>query len=233
MVEYSIAGLVLKLELVPGVFHPTTTTQLLTEQMVDLEGKTLLDLGCGLGPIAIAAVLKGARRVYAVDIMPEACQATLRNAERNGVADRIEVLQGDLFEPVKGRRFDVIVADVSGMAEEVARISSWYPQPIPTGGPDGTGPTIRMLRDSPSYLNEGGYLLFPVLSLARSERILATAQEVYGDKVQQVASRMIPFNEDLRRNIELLNRLRREGIIHFVQKRSRYLWKLAIYKVSI
>jgi len=233
MIEYRIAGLILKLELASGVFQPTTTTQLLAEHMGNVKGKTVLDLGCGSGPIAITAALNGARKVYAVDLMAEACQATLRNAKLNGAAGVVEVRQGDLFEPLKGLRFDVMVDDVSGMAESVSRISAWYPEPIPTGGPDGTLPTVRMLRDSPLYLNDNGYLLFPVISLARTENILATAREVFGAKLQQLASRMIPFNSELLSNLELLERLMQDGIIHFTQQRSRYLWNLEIYRADV
>jgi len=233
MIEYRVKDQVLKLELVPGVFKPTTTTQLLAEQLVDLKGKTVLDLGCGAGPIAIMAALNGAEKVYAVDIMAEACQATLRNSELNGVAERVNVLQGDLFESLKGLKFDFIVDDVSGMAEEVSRISPWYPEPIPTGGSDGSVPTIRMLRESPVYLNDGGCLLFPLISLAISEKILDSAHEVYGDKVKQVVSKMIPFCKELHRNLELLVRLKNEGVIHFIKKGSRYLWNLAIYKINV
>lgn len=230
MITYSVAGLDIKLELAPGVFEPTTTTQLLIEQLGDVKGKTVLDLGCGSGPIAVAAALKGAERVYAVDLMPEACHAALRNVELNCVADQVVVLQGNLFEPLRGFRFDTIVDDVSGMAEEVSRISPWYPSTIPTGGVDGTGPTVQMLQEAPKYLHQGGCLLFPTISLARTEKILAVAREVFGDKLYQVAGKCIPFCEELLRNIDVLIRLKEEGIITFIQKRSRYLWELAIYR---
>jgi len=230
MINYSSAGQILKLEIAPGVFHPNTTTQLLAEYMGNVKGKVVLDLGCGMGPIAITAALGGAEKVYAVDIMKEACQATLRNSILNGVDRKIKVLQGNLFEPVKGLKFDLIVDDVSGMAEEVSRISPWYPKPIPTGGRDGTVPTVLMLKESPNFLNIGGSLLFPIISLSRSEKILSTAKEVYGKKLHNVVNKFIPFCNELLENIELLEQLKNKGIINFKQKRSRYLWNLAIYK---
>ena len=232
MIEYLLTGMTLKLELFPDVFQPTTTTQMLGKQMVNLKGKIVLDLGCGVGPIAIAAALNGAEKVYAVDIMDKACRATSKNAEYNNVGDCIDVRQGDLFEPVKGLKFDIILDDVSGMAEEVSRISPWYPVPIPTGGPDGTVPTVRMLQDSRDHLTENGYLLFPVISLARTGKILSAAREVYGDNVNKVASKMIPFNKELIRNIDMMERLKREGFVHFIKKRSRYLWNLEIFKAK-
>lgn len=232
MIEYRVTGTVLKLELMPGVFQPTTTTQLLAEQMGDIRGKTVLDLGCGLGPIAILAALKGAKQVFAVDIMQEACRAAERNMELNGVNGQVEVVQGDLFEPLKGLNFDLIVDDVSGMAEKVSRISTWYPDPIPTGGPDGTLPTVRMLKESPLYLKDNGYLLFPVISLARTATIMNTARDIYGDRLQQVTSKMIPFNDELHQHLPLLEKLKNEGLVDYTQKRSRFLWNLAIYRAD-
>jgi len=232
MIDFYICKNALKLELPPGVFQPNTTTHLLAEHMIDLKGKTVLDLGCGAGPIAVLAALRGAQKVYAVDIMEEACNAARENAALNAVSDRIEVLRGDLFQPLKGLTFDVIIDDVSGMAESVSRFSPWYPKEIPTGGPDGTVPTIQMLRESPAHLNEDGYLLFPVLSLARTTLILATAREVFHDKLHRVASKNIPFCKELEKNIELMFKLKNEGLIDFVQKRSRYIWQLDIYRAS-
>ena len=73
MIDFYISNLALKLELPPGVFQPNTTTHLLAEHMINLKGKTVLDLGCGAAPIAVLAALRGAKKVYAVDIMDEAC----------------------------------------------------------------------------------------------------------------------------------------------------------------
>ena len=232
MKNFHTNGYNLKLEIPPSVFEPNTTTHLLVKHMDDLQGKTVLDLGCGSGPIAIIAAKKGAKKVYAVDIMEEACQVAAINAKINGVGDCVEVKQGDLFEPIKGLKFDVIINDVSGMAEEVSRISPWYPEAIPTGGEDGTAPTVRMLQHSLSYLEVGGRLLFPVLSLARSSVIISTAKEIYNNNLQQITSKIIPFCEELQINIDLLIRLKDEGIISFTKQRSRYIWNLDIYQAT-
>jgi release factor glutamine methyltransferase len=233
MSHYSVADQVLTLEISEKVFKPTTTTHLLAEQIGDCLGKTVLDLGCGAGPIAISTALKGAEKVYAVDIMTEACELTSKNAKLNGVSDRIVVRQGSLFEPVVDLEFDIIIDDVSGIAEDVARVSSWYPEPIPSGGADGTIATTEMLDKAPEHLKEGGYLLFPVLSLACSPKILQTAQNVFKDNLQKLHSALFPFNAELSRNIQSLEQLRQQGIIHFIHKKNQYWWNLAIYKAWI
>jgi SAM-dependent methyltransferase len=232
MMTLTLSGRTITLETPLGVFQPNTTTQLLAQQLVGLEGKTVLDLGCGTGPLAVFAALQGARKVYAVDIMHEACVTARRNAEINGVADRVEVIQGSLFEPLEGLKFDVIIDDVSGIAEDVARVSPWYPEPIPTGGRDGTNPTVIMLHESRRFLNNNGYLLFPVISLSDARKTLSIARSIYQDKFHLIIDRSIPFCDELKAHLDLLEQLREEGIIAFTKIRSRYFWNLAIYKAE-
>lgn len=68
----------------------------------------VLDMGAGSGVCSIVAARR-ARRVVAVDINPEAVRCTRINALINGADDKVEVLRGDLFAPLTGRRFDVIL----------------------------------------------------------------------------------------------------------------------------
>jgi len=228
-------GHTVKLHHEPDVFRPTLTTGFLTDH-VDrsrLRGSTVLDLGCGTGPIAIGLAMSGATKVYAVDLMARACELANRNAALNGVAHTVTVLRGDLFDAVAGLQFDVIVDDVSGVAEEVARFSSWFPRTVPSGGPDGTSHTVRMLRDSPRFLRPGGYLLFPVLSLSRFRQVVSTASSVYGERLQRIATKLVPFNAELKSHIATLQRLKDDGIVDFVQIRSRYFWTLDIYRASV
>ena len=216
----------------PFLFRPTLTTSILTDQLDDesVRNRTVLDLGCGIGPIAIGLALRNAAHVYATDIMPAACELAKVNAALNHVADRITFVHGNLFEPLGDLRFDVIVDDVSAVTEDVARISSWFPSGVPSGGVDGTVHTIEMLRGSQRHLKSGGFLLFPILSLSRRSRILEVAREVYGGRLVRVVSKRIPFNAELKENLPRLEQLRDEGLIDFWYARNRPYWVLDIYK---
>ena len=72
-------------------------------------GERVLDMGSGSGVNAILAATKGAR-VLAIDINPHALAAAEANAERNGVADLVEVKYSDVFSEVEGT-FDLVVFD--------------------------------------------------------------------------------------------------------------------------
>lgn len=99
--------------------HPTTALCLQWLDGLDLVGKTVVDFGCGSGILGIAALKLGAARVIGIDIDPQAIQASRDNAERNGVADQIELyLPADQPQDVEA---DVVVANIlAGPLRELA-----------------------------------------------------------------------------------------------------------------
>jgi len=89
-----------------------------------LQGRRVLELGCGGAVAAIAAAQSGAVEVTAVDIDPLACLAARANAQANAV--RLEVLQADLLEGPVEERWDVILAaDLWYERFFAHRVSAW------------------------------------------------------------------------------------------------------------
>ena len=74
--------------------HPTTALCLGYLDSLDLQGKQVLDYGCGSGILAIAALKLGAKNALGVDIDEQALQASRENAERNNVSDKLELFMG-------------------------------------------------------------------------------------------------------------------------------------------
>jgi SAM-dependent methyltransferase len=91
------------------VLWPNPTSLLLHYLSVQRPKQRTLDLGCGCGMLAVFAASHG-DRVTATDLNPRAAEFTRFNAALNGVPN-IECLTGDTFEPVKGRMFDLILAN--------------------------------------------------------------------------------------------------------------------------
>ncbi len=89
--------------------HPTTALCLEWLDGLDLNGSSMLDYGCGSGVLAIASLLLGSERVVAMDIDPQAVTATVDNAARNNVDDKVIVVGG--ASDVSGT-FDVVVANI-------------------------------------------------------------------------------------------------------------------------
>ncbi len=89
--------------------HPTTALCLTWLDGLDLQGKTVIDYGCGSGILAIAALKLGARSALAVDHDPQALEASQENALKNGVADRLHTC---LPEDMPSAPADILVANI-------------------------------------------------------------------------------------------------------------------------
>jgi 16S rRNA G1207 methylase RsmC len=99
----------------PGVFNPVIfrTGKFLADFIASspllqpgAPGSAALDVGTGCGVLAVAAALRG-HRTTAIDVVAETVACAKANAALNKV--EIEVLLGDLFAPVAGRKFDVVL----------------------------------------------------------------------------------------------------------------------------
>lgn len=89
--------------------HPTTAMCLEWLDGLQLQGKTVLDYGCGSGILAIAALRLGCDAVTAMDIDPQALIATADNASINEVAGKLTVLGS--ADDIRGK-FDVVIANI-------------------------------------------------------------------------------------------------------------------------
>ncbi|MFC3394059.1 50S ribosomal protein L11 methyltransferase [Brenneria rubrifaciens] len=107
--------------------HPTTALCLQWLDGLNLQGKTIIDFGCGSGILAIAALKLGASRAIGIDIDPQAIQASRDNAQRNGVSDRLELYLPN-EQPVD-LSADVVVANIlAGPLRELAPLISDLPK---------------------------------------------------------------------------------------------------------
>lgn len=98
--------------------HPTTALCLTWLDGLDLTGKTVVDFGCGSGILSLAALKLGAKEVIGIDIDPQALQASLENAKRNGVENRLSLF---LPKDQPSLKADVVVANIlAGPLKELA-----------------------------------------------------------------------------------------------------------------
>ncbi len=118
-----------------GTGHHDTTYQMIAELMkLEVKGKTVLDMGCGTGVLAVLAKKMGARSVIGIDIDDWAYENSIENFERNNCTD-IFCMKGGA-ELLAGHSFDIILANINRNI---------------------------LLRDIPQYaaaLNPGGEILF-------------------------------------------------------------------------
>ncbi|MBV1931775.1 MAG: 50S ribosomal protein L11 methyltransferase [Porticoccaceae bacterium] len=110
--------------------HATTFLCLQWLDSLDLEGKTLIDYGCGSGILAIAATLLGARKVIAIDNDPQALLATADNAQRNGIdKDKLCICGPDEQTPEAS---DYLVANI--LAAPLIQLAEHIMKSVKAGG---------------------------------------------------------------------------------------------------
>lgn len=155
-------------EVTPDVLIPRHDTEVLvTEAVLRQPGaRTVLDVGTGSGCIAVTLKQRLQNAVVtATDISREALVIAERNATRHSVT--IELLEGSLFTPVAGQRFDLIVSnppyipagDIKGLAPEVR---DYDPRIALDGGSDGLDIYRQLIPAAAGHLTSGGWLLVEV-----------------------------------------------------------------------
>jgi len=111
--------------------HPTTALCLeWLDGAADLTDKNVLDYGCGSGVLAIAAAKLGARRVWAVDIDPQALLASDDNADENGIEDRIELVAPTELPALLN--VDLLLANI--LAGVLVRLAPEFTRRVKPGG---------------------------------------------------------------------------------------------------
>ncbi len=153
----------------PDVLIPRPETALLAERAIHRAGEmhpgSLLDLCCGSGCIAVScAISLPAWRIDASDLSEAALRTANENANMLGA--HIRFFRGDLFSPLDGMRYDIIVSnppyipsdDCLSLQEEVKM------EPIMAldGGTDGLDFYRVIAAESARFLNPGGILLLEI-----------------------------------------------------------------------
>jgi len=218
------------LTLEPGVFEPTGTTKALLKGVssyLTMPGRAL-DLGCGSGVAGISLYKKGLIKppLCASDLSQPAVNCLKKNAARYSCP--LEARCGSLFSPWEGEKFDYIVDDVAGIAQGVAQCSPWYKDVPCDCGKDGSELIIKILKDASSYLKSGGLFFFPVISLSGVDNILKQARESFSE-IKQLVHEEWPLPKEMYKHISLLEELRSQGCIQFIEKFGMVLYFTDIY----
>ncbi len=160
------------------VLIPRPETEFLIERVINLlEGDAvssplIVDVGTGSGCIAITlAKHLSQARLIAIDSSHAALEVARKNAERHGVCDRIEFLEGDLFAPLAERALegevDVLASNPPYISEESREmlqreVRDWEPGEALFGGADGLAFYRRLLVGGLRYLRPGGALVIEI-----------------------------------------------------------------------
>ncbi len=186
------------LECSEGALIPREETELLTltclgflEQQAEagVKAPKIIELGTGSGNIAVLLALKtGNSEIYASDISEEAVGVAASNVERCGVADRVTLLCGDMFEPFRGKGLegttDIVVCNPpyipsTSVDKLDSQIIDHEPRVALDAGAYGMDIFRRLITGAPEFLRPGGMLAFEIG--AGQEKIVARLFRKAGD----------------------------------------------------
>jgi release factor glutamine methyltransferase len=155
-----------------GVLVPREETELLGNTALEFvrDGDRVIDMCCGSGNLACAlALLLPQARIWASDLTDACVALARRNAAHTGVAERVTVVQGDLFSGLKGLEgtVDAVVCNPpyisqTKLAGERAILLENEPREAFDGGPFGLSIHQRAMKEALAFLKPGGHLLFEI-----------------------------------------------------------------------
>lgn len=156
----------------PGVFSPHSDSWALADAVVRepaVHGGRVLDLCTGSGVVALAAARAGGR-VTAVDVSHRAVENVAENGARAEV--KIRALQGDLFEPVRDERFDIITSNPPYVPSAYDDVPRREPERAWAAGRRGRSVLDVLTARALDHLDDGGVLLVVHSSLIGEEPTL-------------------------------------------------------------
>ncbi|MCW0214429.1 MAG: methyltransferase [Pseudonocardia sp.] len=188
----------------PGVYRAQGDTAVMAGVLArtgHAAGRDVLDLGTGSGALALAAARAGAASVTAVDLSRRSVAATWLNTRMHGA--RVSVRRGDLYRPVDGRRFGLIVANPPYVPAETATLPRYGIARCWDAGLDGRTLLDRICDGAESHLTDDGRLLVIHSAVCGAE---ATVQRLarHGLVAEVVDRARIPFGPVMRARAAML-----------------------------
>lgn len=154
------------------VLIPRPETEHVVEKAIEVAPRwsvpRMVDVGTGSGAIAVAlAHALPHAHITAIDVSPAALDIAKENASRNGVAERIRFLEGDLLVPVAGERFDVIASNppyvsTAERASLAVEVRDYEPAVALFAGEDGLAVYRRLIPAAYAALAAGGSLVLEI-----------------------------------------------------------------------
>ncbi|MBU1090195.1 peptide chain release factor N(5)-glutamine methyltransferase, partial [Patescibacteria group bacterium] len=165
-----------------AVLVPRPETELLVEEILKLQPRSLLDVGCGSGCIAIA-VKKNLPKceVSASDVSAAALAVARKNSKKNRAA--VKFFCSDLFEKIPSRKFEIIAANLPYIAENSkavdAGVKKFEPRLALFGGADGLDLIRKLLAQISNLVEKPDFVLLEFGGGRQTRKLREVAKKIF------------------------------------------------------
>ena len=159
-----------------NVYVPAEDSYLLADNLEIKKGQSVLEIGTGSGVVAMYAS-RLTDRITVTDINFDACELARKNFEENNI-ENIEILFGNLFEPVENRKFDVILFNTPYLPTEEGEVLDDTINYAFDGGLNGRKVIDVFLDEVGNHLNDGGIVQLIQSSLSGNDETLTRLDEL-------------------------------------------------------
>ncbi len=214
----------IKLKTSSNVFQPTQTTYYLLEAIKKKISKKkkieIIDMGCGNGVLGIS-LLKTFKNIISLvftDISSNALKDCKNNINLNYLRKKkYDLITSNVFSKIPLQKFDIIINDISGISESVAKLSPWFNNISCKSGKNGTNLTIKFLKDYQKFLKKGGKVFFPIISLS-NEKIIFDYLKMNNIKYKIILEKKWPIPKSMMKYIKLLKKLKSKKYINYEEQ---------------
>ena len=159
-----------------NVYIPAEDSYLLAENLEIKPDQSVLEIGTGSGIVAMYAS-RLSDSITVTDINFDACELARKNFEANDI-EGIEILFGNMFEPVENRKFDVILFNTPYLPTEEGEVLDDTINYAFDGGLNGRKVIDLFLNEVSNHLNDGGIVQMIQSSLSGNEETLQKFDEM-------------------------------------------------------
>ena len=211
-------------------FIPTATSDFIINACLKNYSKSnnLLDLGCGIGVVGItlSKFLK-IEKLHSSDLSEDAVNFCKINSEKEKINN--DVRKGELFNPWRNKKFDLVINDISGISEHIARVSPWFKFAPCDSGSDGLKLTKSIIDQSRDFLLDNGEIVFPVISLSNHKLLIKYAESKFTSLTKLSSNKWFLPDKMSETHNDLLGKLKKEGHINFDEKFGKKVCFTDIY----
>ena len=203
------------------VFKENLTSKILQIDVLKLISSSkkklnILEMGCGNGNIS-KFLIENQTIIKHNYFLSDISSQAIKSAKKNINYDKSVFKVGPFYESWNNYKFDLIISDVSSIADDVAIHSDWYKGVTCDSGKDGLKNIELIINQTKEFLNKEGRLIFPIISLCNVKKLKKITSKNF-IKIKYTKKKMWPLPKFFSNKIDIFLKLKKNNLIEYDEK---------------